>query len=137
MRENYFVVGEGILTADGHQGRCERPSTEAELRKFRFSRLGPKGTPVDPALLAKVATAMTDVQAVQPVSADPPVPAGFTYLGQFVDHDLTMDATAKAFGENCRAARRPWTWTRRTGGGRATPTTTASTARTGCGSRSA
>ena len=100
MRENYFVVGEGILTADGHQGRCERPSTEAELRKFRFSRLGPKGTPVDPALLAKVATAMTDVQAVQPVSADPPVPAGFTYLGQFVDHDLTMDATAKAFGEN-------------------------------------
>jgi hypothetical protein len=54
MRENYFVVGEGILTTDGHQGRCERPSTEAELRKFRFSRLGPKGTPVDPALLQRV-----------------------------------------------------------------------------------
>src|SRR5690349_21247738 len=86
MRENYYVVGEGILTTDGKSGVCERPSTEASLRKFRFSRLVPKGTTVDPAILEKVATAMTaaptDAQPVQPVSADPPVPAGFTYLGQ-------------------------------------------------------
>jgi hypothetical protein len=26
------------------------------------------------------------------------VPAGFTYLGQFVDHDLTKDVTDAAFG---------------------------------------
>ena len=43
MRENYYVVGEGILTTDGKGGICERPSTEASLRKFRFSRLVPKG----------------------------------------------------------------------------------------------
>jgi hypothetical protein len=104
MRDNYYVVGEGILTTDGHEGVCERPSTEASLRKFRFSRLGPKGQPVDTTLLEKVATAMTarpaDPQTVQPVSADPAVPAGYTYLGQFVDHDLTLDNTAKALGES-------------------------------------
>lgn len=103
MRENYYVVGEGILTTDGKNGVCERPSTEASLRKFRFSRLLPKGTTVDAAILEKVATAMTvapTAPAVQPVSADPPVPAGFTYLGQFVDHDLTLDNTARALGEH-------------------------------------
>ncbi|WP_306205033.1 peroxidase family protein [Actinoplanes sp. RD1] len=101
-RENYYVVGEGILTTDGKTGICERPSTEASLRKFRFSRVGPKGEAVDPGLLEKVATAMTAAPTgtppVQPV-ADPPVPAGFTYLGQFVDHDLTLDNTAAALGD--------------------------------------
>jgi len=103
MRENYYVVGEGILTTDGeHNGVCERPSTEASLRKFRFSRLGPKGETVDVDLLEKVAVAMTQAPPpgqVQPVSADPPVPAGFTYLGQKIDHDLTRDRTANALGD--------------------------------------
>lgn len=102
-RDNYYVVGEGILATGERGGTCERPSTEAALRKFRFSRLGPKGEPIDPAVLEKVARAMTVTPggggATQPV-ADPPVPAGFTYLGQFVDHDLTMDNTAKALGEH-------------------------------------
>lgn len=103
MRDNYYVVGEGILTTDGKNGVCERPSTEASLRKFRFSRLLPKGETLDPAILEKVATAMTAAPtppATQPDSADPPVPAGFTYLGQFVDHDLTLDNTARALGEH-------------------------------------
>ena len=103
MRENYYVVGEGILTTDGKGGICERPSTEASLRKFRFSRLVPKGGTIDPAILEKIATAMTvapTAPATQPESADPPVPAGFTYLGQFVDHDLTLDNTARALGEH-------------------------------------
>jgi heme peroxidase len=46
-----------------------------------------------------LAEAMT-ADGAQPDSADPPIPAGFTYLGQFIDHDLTMDKTAKALGEN-------------------------------------
>ena len=104
VRDNYYVVGEGILSSDGRRGRCERPSTEADLRKFRFSRIGDKGTPVDRAVLQKVAEAMTlppsAESPVQPVSADPPVPAGYTYLGQFIDHDVTMDRTAKALGEH-------------------------------------
>ncbi|GLY99140.1 myeloperoxidase [Actinoplanes sp. NBRC 103695] len=108
MRENYYVVGEGILTTGEDGGRTERPTTLAELRKFRFSRLGPKGKPLDELLLAKVAKAMTvaptEADPVQPVSADPPVPAGFTYLGQFVDHDLTLDNTAAALGEQVTVA---------------------------------
>ena len=32
------------------------------------------------------------------------VPAGYTYLGQFVDHDLTMDATDVALGEDVTPA---------------------------------
>lgn len=108
MRENYFVVGEGILTTDEHgKKHREDPTPLAELRKFRFSRLGRKGEAHDELLLEKVAKAMTVKPAegqVQPVSADPPVPAGFTYLGQFVDHDLTLDNTAAALGEHVTVA---------------------------------
>lgn len=99
-RDDYYVVGEGILATD-RDGRysCRRPSTVAALRKFRFSRLGPQGTEVDEGLLAKLAEAMVAVED-QAESSDPEVPAGFTYLGQFVDHDLTMDRTARALGES-------------------------------------
>jgi hypothetical protein len=96
MRDNYYVVGEGILTRD-HDGApiCERPSTTASLRKFRFSRLGPQGEPGGPELHEPLAVAMTRTGG-QPNSG---IPAGFTYLGQFVDHDLTMDRTAASLGD--------------------------------------
>jgi hypothetical protein len=47
-RDNYSVVGEGILTEgrDGNPVR-RRPSTLAAIQKFRFSRLGPEEPPVD------------------------------------------------------------------------------------------
>jgi Animal haem peroxidase len=97
-RDTYYVVGEGILTHDDAGNPvCERPSTVAELRKFRFSRLGPAGQQVDRDLIAALATAMT-APADQPDSAEPSIPAGFTYLGQFVDHDLTADKTAVSLG---------------------------------------
>lgn len=98
FRDNYFIIGEGILTYDRqHRAVCERPSTEAEIRKFRFSRMGPKGQAPDEALRLALAKAMTaDVDQQD----DPHVPAGFTYLGQFIDHDLTFDRTQAALGEN-------------------------------------
>jgi hypothetical protein len=99
-RDNYYVVGEGILTRDGAGNPVRlRPSTVAELRKFRFSRLGPQGPQLDHDLIAALATAMT-TPADQPDSAGPSIPAGFTYLGQFVDHDLTSDRTAASFGSD-------------------------------------
>ncbi|GAA0970319.1 hypothetical protein GCM10009555_019020 [Acrocarpospora macrocephala] len=55
------------------------------------------GPVVDPALCAKLARAMTAPEAVQ---QDGRIGAAFTYLGQFVDHDLTMDRTAAALGED-------------------------------------
>ena len=98
MRDNYYVVGEGVLTADAAgQPMCHRPSTAASLRKFRFSRLGRQGELVEPGLRGKLAEAMT-APGSPPDSAKPAVPAGFTYLAQFVDHDLTLDKTATTLG---------------------------------------
>jgi len=103
-RDNFYVVGEGILTQDESGSPiCCRPSTEAELRKFRFSRLGPKGEPLDDPTREALADAMTLPES-QPDSSTPPIPAGYTYLGQFVDHDLTMDRTAVALGEDVTVA---------------------------------
>ena len=137
MREDYYIVGEGLLAFDGKaEPTTLRASTTAELRKFRFSRLGPKGRPLDEALRIALAEAMTT--GVQADSADPSVPAGFTYLGQFVDHDLTMDRTAARSARTspstscCRAGRRRSTSTRCTAVARPTATTAGSTPTTGC-----
>jgi len=103
-RDNFFVVGEGILTFDDKRQPVTQPaSTLAELRKFRFSRLGPTGNPLDETLRIALAEAMTS-GSDQPDSAGPAIPAGFTYLGQFVDHDLTLDNTARSLGENVTVA---------------------------------
>jgi hypothetical protein len=106
VRDNYYVVSEGQLSAGTQGGGCEQLSTAAALRAFRFSRLGPKSGPIDVNLLDKVARAMTvasaDDGATRPVPANPPVPAGFTYLGQFVGHDLTTDNTGRALDENVK-----------------------------------
>ena len=37
-------------------------------------------------------------------AARPQIPAGFTYLGQFIDHDLTFDKTAVMLGEHVSPA---------------------------------
>ncbi|MCJ8142718.1 heme peroxidase family protein [Ancylobacter sp. A5.8] len=101
-RDNFFIVGEGIATHDTHHQPVTLPaSTEAEMRKFRFSRLGPKGGLGSPALLAALARAMV---AGPQQNARPTIPAGFTYLGQFIDHDLTFDRTAAKLGDNVLVA---------------------------------
>lgn len=103
-RDIFYVIGEGILTYDDKCHPVTHPvSTMAELRKFRFSRMGPKGHPLDGALLIALAEAMT-AGSGQPDSSGPAIPAGFTYLGQFVDHDLTLDNTARSLGENVTVA---------------------------------
>jgi len=99
QQSRYLIVGEGLRTTDDTgQPVLVPPSAEEEQREFRFSRLGDTGRPVSPGLVVALAAAMTADGAAQPDSADPPVPAGFTYLAQFVDHDLTMDPTALAPG---------------------------------------
>ncbi|MFD1148814.1 peroxidase family protein [Saccharothrix hoggarensis] len=97
---SFFVVGEGVLEFDRNGAATTRqPLTVEELRRFRFSRLGPEGTPLDEETRTALATAMTaDVPQLD--SANPPIPAGFTYLGQFVDHDLTMDRTESQLGDD-------------------------------------
>ncbi|MEO6088292.1 MAG: heme peroxidase family protein [Umezawaea sp.] len=96
-RDSFFVVGEGVLEFDGNGDPTARqPSTAEELRRFRFSRLGPKGVRTDEALRTALANATT----ANVPQADSAVPAGFTYLGQFVDHDLTMDRTEALLGDD-------------------------------------
>ncbi|MEV6237049.1 heme peroxidase family protein [Lentzea sp. NPDC051838] len=98
-RDSFFVVGEGVLEFDGiGEATTRQPSTTEELRRFRFSRLGPKGPKTDDAAREALALAMTSGD--QPDSENPAVPAGFTYLGQFVDHDLTMDRTESQLGQD-------------------------------------
>ena len=100
VRYNYYVVGEGLLYCDskGQPTTDPTPGDVPQIRKFRFSRMGPKGTAVDKTIVSGLAKAMTDSPG--PDSSGPSIPAGFTYLGQFIDHDLTMDRTAKALGSN-------------------------------------
>jgi Animal haem peroxidase len=100
VRYNYYVVGEGLLYCDskGQPTTDPTPGDVPQIRKFRFSRMGPKGTAVDKSIVSGLAKAMTDSPG--PDSSGPAIPAGFTYLGQFIDHDLTMDRTAKALGSN-------------------------------------
>jgi hypothetical protein len=96
-RNSFFVVGEGMLEFDRNGDPVTRqPFTDEELRRFRFSRLGPKGKRLDEATRTALAEATTAADAQQ----DSTVPAGFTYLGQFVDHDLTMDRTEAQLGDD-------------------------------------
>jgi Animal haem peroxidase len=93
--ETYFVIGEGLLGEAGNGRDQATVAIEVETAEaaapFRFSRMGPKGAGVQigkPNRL-KVAQAMTADNLAQGGIA-----AGFTYLGQFIDHDLTFDKSS-------------------------------------------
>jgi hypothetical protein len=76
-------------------GAVDRPATPSERQtSFRFSQLVPRtAAPDSDELLRALAEAMVSLPPQQ--NAD--IPAGFTYLGQFVDHDLTRDVTKVPF----------------------------------------
>lgn len=89
-RDSYYIVGEGMRTfaGDGTSLLTQAKSIQ-EMTEFRFSRffVDLKGNPNSTNLLAKLAVAMSDTSG----KSDSTIPAGYTYLGQFVDHDLTLD----------------------------------------------
>lgn len=108
-RESFFIEGEGVVgpddsasvppvTARANTTAASGPALAA-APTFRFSRLGPRGVRLPEATLRKVALAMTGGSEV-----DGTIPAGYTYLGQFVDHDLTFDDTTVAFGDKISPA---------------------------------
>ena len=95
--ETFWVEGEGLL-GEALGGREEGDAARALARaagasdppKFRFSRMRPgaSGRPAqrpDP----EEAGSGDDDRARGAAG----IPAGFTYLGQFIDHDLTFDRT--------------------------------------------
>ena len=96
--ESYFVLGEGLLDESvGGRERTLAASVEAAAPPFRFSRMGPRGvgTQLGDAIRRKLGVALTEGGG-----GPSQVPAGFTYLGQFVDHDLTFDKTTVMLGEH-------------------------------------
>jgi heme peroxidase len=104
-RETFFIEGEGEV-GGGEPAAVARPlagtvATAAPVAPppFRFSRLGPKGKRLAFEIRKKVGRAMTDA----PVR-NGAIPAGYTYLGQFVDHDLTFDATTVTLGDTVSPA---------------------------------
>ena len=98
--ESYFVLDEGLLAeAVGGRESALAARIEAAAPPFRFTRLGPRGDRHGDAALKRLANAMTDGgrRAGR-------IPAGYTYLGQFVDHDLTFDKTSVMLGERVTPA---------------------------------
>ncbi len=93
------------------RGEVCRPPTRTEReRSFRFSEIVGGTTPApSDALLEALAATMT----AETPDVDSNIPAGFTYLAQFVDHDLTRDRTDRPFNtpvttpDQLRQARSP------------------------------
>ncbi|MGD9961299.1 peroxidase family protein [Nocardioides sp.] len=93
-RDIFHIEGEGFVG--------DPPGTAREAAAaipFRFSRMGPKGRKLPRGLRVKMARAMTSGANV-----NGNIPSGFTYLGQFVDHDLTFDFTDVALGDDVSPA---------------------------------
>ena len=57
----------------------------------QFCRLFPKGEQPDGADLIELGQLMETETGVPQDSRDSNIPAGYTYLGQFIDHDITLD----------------------------------------------
>jgi Animal haem peroxidase len=101
-RDAFLIEGEGVVGSEGRAARVDPRAAAApgDPRMFRFTRIGPSGTRLPRAINVKVAQAMTSGFALK----DGSVPAGYTYLGQLVDHDLTFDKTGVMLGENVSPA---------------------------------
>ena len=100
--ESYFVIGEGLLGETvGGRDRTLAAAEEALVPPFRFSRMGPSGSGHQ---LPEANRRRLGEAIVVGGGGDSQIPAGFTYLGQFVDHDLTFDKTSVMLGEDVSPA---------------------------------
>jgi hypothetical protein len=112
--ESYFVIGEGLLaeSVGGRNGSengagpavaaaASTTATAAAAPPFRFSRMGPKGVNRQ---LGEGARKKLGAAMARAGGGSSQIPAGFTYLGQFIDHDLTFDKTSVMLGANVTPA---------------------------------
>ena len=98
------------FSTNPHHGRAGRHPTRKSLDDAlkghddpgMFGRMFPKLPPLEvpDAPLQALAEAMRDADPASTDGNNPKIPAGFTYLGQFVDHDITLDLTS--IGEKSR-----------------------------------
>lgn len=93
------------VNTDPRHGKAGRQPTKQFLDSLSgnkdpglFGRMFPSlsaFSPPEPALQA-LADAMKDASPNDPAGDNNNIPSGFTYLGQFVDHDITLDLTSIA-----------------------------------------
>ena len=103
----FYVVREGVFgeqrsgSIDGKKivaAKAADAAGGAPDATFRFSRMGPPGA-AGAQLGGPTRQALAELMTVGD-KAFSKIPSGFTYLGQFIDHDLTMDKTGKPLGDN-------------------------------------
>src|SRR5262245_21021018 len=96
--ERYFIIGEGLFEEGSDRAVALAP---AQPPPFRFARMGPngQGKQLSSAVRKKLASAIT-----QGGGGSGNIPSGFTYLGQFIDHDLTFDKTSVMLGAHVSPA---------------------------------
>jgi hypothetical protein len=88
------------VTERGHHGFGPRhdavPPTGTTFKAGRFGRMVPElARPLDvpDAALVELGLAMVDGPGGKPSGNNANISAGFTYLAQFIDHDITLDTT--------------------------------------------
>jgi hypothetical protein len=97
-------MSDKLTIAPGHGTAGRKPTPESLARQRlsghddpgMFGRMFPDLTPliVPEAALVELGEAMHDTAPGDPAGNNSDVPAGFAYLGQFVDHDITLDLTS-------------------------------------------
>ena len=103
-RITFFIEGEGVVDDAMPSPRLRslvaatpsRTAVAEEVdtkRAFKFCRLFTDLKKFEPPDDGLIALGQALVDPFTPGSGDSTIPAGFTYLGQFVDHDITFDRT--------------------------------------------
>lgn len=93
---NAIKMTPGHGTAGRHATREMLDALSGHKDPGMFGRMFPKLAPLDvaDAKLQALANAMRDADPADATMDNARIPAGFTYLGQFVDHDITLDLTS-------------------------------------------
>lgn len=94
--------GQVKRSRDRHPQRDQRAVPESPLVAGRFGRMFrnlPSFEPTDATIEACLAQMLEAPQEGTPLD-NPRIPAGFTYLGQFIDHDLTFDPVSELQRQN-------------------------------------
>ena len=96
VKANAIKVTPGHGVAGRHATRQLLDALSGNKDPGMFGRMFPTLSPlnVSDIKLQALADAMIDNNPGNPTGNNPNIPAGFTYLGQFIDHDITLDLTS-------------------------------------------